>query len=238
MDGNKSVTAVFLNSTPDDSIVANWRFDEGSGNKTNDSSRNKNHGIILGCNWSTGINNSALEFNGINNSVLVSHNESQNVSDQGTWIFWLKLYDYERLSFISKRDNWDRNNSWNMGVDMAQGLLENISFEYAYDGTNNTKTHIVWNRNSIPLNIWIHITFVYNSSDTIRNVRMYVNGTEINPIFVDNRNKPLFSGSSDIFIGAVNSGTDGFLNGCIDEVSIYNRALSSEEIFDDYYKYL
>ena len=66
---------------------------------------------------------------------------------------------------------------------------------------------------------------------------MYINGTEVNPVYIDNTNLPLFLGTSDIYIGAVNNGSEAFLDGCVDEIRIYSRALAQDEIIEKYYEF-
>ncbi|MFQ6061937.1 MAG: hypothetical protein ACE5J9_02015 [Methanosarcinales archaeon] len=56
-------------------MVAEWHFDEGSGNIVKDTSGNGNDGTIHGAIWTTGISGKALRFDGNNDYVEVQHND-------------------------------------------------------------------------------------------------------------------------------------------------------------------
>lgn len=239
---NAEVTDEFQTSSFFDwnhSLVGYWSFENYDAQSIFDESSNNNLGSFQGAdfgqdNLKTGKYGKCLEFDGINDVIHIQHSPNQLISSEGTWLFWINLNDYLTRTFISKRDNWGINNAWNIGVNMGSAELDHISFEYAPDGTDNTKTHIVWDRSNIPLSTWTFLSFVYNSSDTTRNARMFVNGLEVDPFFVDNLNSSLYDSDSDIYIGAVNNGEAGFLNGSIDEVRIFNRAFTPEEIQNIY----
>ena len=77
---------------------------------------------------------------------------------------------------------------------------------------------------TIPLNTWTHIAVTYNGSRVV----LYTNGASQS--FADTGN--LASNSDNVFIGS-ESGADRQFSGLIDEVKIYNRALSASEILAD-----
>lgn len=63
------VTALY-NSAP--SPVAHWKFDDGSGTTASDSSGNTNNGTLTnGPTWTTGKYNSAVNFDGVNDTVVM-----------------------------------------------------------------------------------------------------------------------------------------------------------------------
>jgi len=134
---------------------------------------------------------------------------------------------------MSKRTNWNQDNAWSIGVNIGAGVLNDIAFEYAPDGTGSTKTHTTWPRSSITLNQWTHLAVVFNTSDS-QDARLYVNSVEISPTFVGNTDQALHPSSSDIFFGAVNNGAGARMTGKIDDAWIYDRALTHDEILGLY----
>jgi len=58
------VGAAYMQAPNDGGPVAEWHFDESSGNSLNDSSKNGNDVAIYGTTWITGKFGSTLNFNG------------------------------------------------------------------------------------------------------------------------------------------------------------------------------
>ena len=81
---------------------------------------------------------------------------------------------------------------------------------------------------SVPNGVWNHIVGTYNGADT---TRLYVNGTQ-----VDTDTTASFGllnstpNPNALGIGAIQNGAAGWFNGPLDDVRIYNRALSATEV--------
>ena len=71
----------------DNSLIACWNFDEGSGINVYDSTNNSYDGIINGASWTPGISGSALYFDGIDDSVDTA---DFDINDNFTISFWIK----------------------------------------------------------------------------------------------------------------------------------------------------
>lgn len=54
----------FPDTKVEQSLVAFWRFDEGSGTTVYDSSGNENDGTIYGAKWVDGVSGKAVSFDG------------------------------------------------------------------------------------------------------------------------------------------------------------------------------
>ncbi|MCK4348903.1 MAG: right-handed parallel beta-helix repeat-containing protein, partial [Thermoplasmatales archaeon] len=70
-------------------LVACWHFDEGSGSIAYDSSDNDNDGIIHGATWTTGVSGKALSFDGVNDYVEVSDDDSLDITDAISIEAWI-----------------------------------------------------------------------------------------------------------------------------------------------------
>jgi len=82
-------------------LVGYWKFDEGAGTTTNDSSSYDNHGTL--CNGATCpqqgpiwqasdcISNNCLSFDGVNDYVKILHSSSLNLTEQMTISFWVNV---------------------------------------------------------------------------------------------------------------------------------------------------
>jgi len=96
-------------------------------------------------------------------------------------------------------------------------------FELSADGTA-LNTYTVVGDTALSLNTWHHIVAVYDGSD----IKVYLNGSlDCLPI-------PYTSGTNivapEFTIGAINEGTSGYFDGRIDDVSVWNTALSDSRI--------
>lgn len=81
---------------------------------------------------------------------------------------------------------------------------------------------------TLATNTWYHLAATYDGS----NIRTYVNGVLSgtgSPI-----SGPIISSTSNLCFGASSSGTSNFFNGNIDEVTIYNKVLSPQEVLNAY----
>jgi len=201
-----------------------------------DAGRRSNDGIVLGnaVPNASGRYGGAFTFNGIDGRIRVPHNASQNISAQGTWMFWVNLADNNTCqSFLSKRASAFLNNSWDLGLFFAGN--PDIRFEYSIDGGLHNFTNFTI---PLPRSTWTHMAFVFNANDTAQNARMYRNGVEVAPDYAENPNLPIDDNISDIYVAAVNNGANCMLNGSMDEIRIWGTALPAAEIQQHYFSNL
>jgi Concanavalin A-like lectin/glucanases superfamily/Bacterial Ig domain len=117
---------------------------------------------------------------------------------------------------------------------------------YAHDGGTNTPPAGYVRTSSggpdrvargiarLPLNTWSHVAVTYTTQATApagSTLRVYVNGTLVRTVTGANQN--ILAGSQPLRIGNSNASVSEGFNGLIDEVRIYNRALSAAEIAGD-----
>ncbi len=210
-------------------FVSYWRFDEGNGTKASDSA-GTNHGTIHGPNWVTGKSGYALSFDGLNDYVEVPHNSSLVPMDQITIEGWIKPLESLRphpagTYWLYKGHTWGQR-QYAMGVD---------SDAIAVSLWNSTKERI-GNLYFVPVKLgeWYHIAMTSDEAD----LKLYVNGEFRNSVpFPYN----ISSGTENLYVGTYWPGDGGscngnpcYFNGLVDEVAIYNRALTPEEICQHY----
>jgi hypothetical protein len=116
---------------------------------------------------------------------------------------------------------------------------------YAHDGGTNTPPAGYVRTSSggpdrgaqgavrLPLNTWSHIAVTYATAPAPvgSTLRVYINGALVRTITGGNQN--IMAGNQPLRIGNSNASISEGFNGVIDEVRIYNRALSAEEIAAD-----
>ena len=203
-----------LDGVPEEGILAEFKFDEGSGNEAKDG-KGGYVGMVNGATWSTGtkVEGTALYFDGVDDYVNV---ESINPTDEITVAAWVRS---------------DRN--------YYKGLWQMVSKYSAYilgTGTANSNTtcFIVntgsWVYNACytvpdPMN-WHYFVGTYNSSSGV--VRLYVDGV-LRGTSSTTPGSKITADTGPLHIGHRECCTEYF-SGYIDEVTIWNRSLTDEEI--------
>jgi fibronectin type 3 domain-containing protein len=196
-------------------LVAAYSFDEGTGTTASDSSGNVNTGVIANATWTTsGKYGNALSFNGSTGRVTVTDAPSLRLTTGMTLEAW--VYPASNTSawrdVIYKGDD----NYYLEGTSDQSGRAA---------GGGTFRSTPVFAPSALALNTWSHLALTYDRTT----VRLYVNGTEVaNGAATANiatSSNPLQIGSDNLY--------GQFFNGRIDEVRVYNRALSPTEIQTD-----
>ena len=207
-------------------LVAYYPF---NGN-ANDESGNENQETVYGATLTTdrfGNLESAYEFDGIDDFIQVTNSNSLDITGNELSInMW--LYN----------DNPDTSNLWKGiskgGYDIGNG------YELIYtNDPSNSGGKLALNIGGGGYNVssfntysnqWIMLTGTFNNGV----VKIYINGIEQ---FIGLQGTiNLVSSTSDLFIGQRNPANnyDGFVKGKIDDLKIYNKALTQEEIKNEY----
>jgi len=199
-------------------LVAAYSFDAGNGSAVVDNSGSGNTGTISGATWSSsGRYGRALSFDGVNDMVTVAGSSSLDLTSRLTLEAWV------RPSQLGP--DWRT-----VAVKERPGFL-NYAL-YAHEGGPGPAGHVyVGSRDryspgsSIAANTWTHLATTYDGSA----LRVYVNGTLSTTLAVSGA---VGSSSNPLRIGG-NSVWGEWFGGLIDEVRVYNRALSAAEIQSD-----
>jgi hypothetical protein len=202
MDGNPiSVT---------NGLAGYWAMNEGSGTTIKDSY------------WRvSGIKNNALNFDGVNDYVSVLPTSDFSNLNKITLMAWVNFAQDPSGSLQEIAQKWE---GWTFGYYNDGWWHELYSTDNDYIGAFND----AW----IPVpGTWYHITSTYDGSS----MKTYVDGNLLaeHPEAADSKtiwNNPT---TSNLGIGAGGWTTPGFnryFHGIIDEVKIYDRALTQSEI--------
>lgn len=218
---------------PQSGLVGYWNFDEGSGTMAGDSSGNGNTGTLYnGPVWVDGKYGKALSFDGSSTYVSVEASSSLDVTSQVTVEAWAYARAYV--------DNVGDNPHIVSRTYLSGGAIHILNI---YGGTHKVGFGVnpfpdqQPSTADLPLNVWTHIAMTYDGAY----VRFYVNG-ELDSSYA--QSGPIQTTSNWLAFGCMPTaryggpGTWAFFNGMIDEVRIYNRALSQQEIQTDLNGYL
>jgi hypothetical protein len=219
-------TACLPANVPTTGLVGYWPF---CGN-ANDESGNANNGTVNGAALTTdrfGNDNSAYSFDGVNDYIVVNNNSSLCPSVYSISA-WVKPVGY----YLNGQD--DANYILGKGTDFNQG---HYSLHYksisrksrASIGIGSSGLYVDSNSN-VNQNNWIHLLSTWDGNT----LKIYVNGILENSIVSNGITQGV--NSEDLFFGTManNSTWPYRLNGIIDDIGIWNRALTQEEITNLY----
>jgi hypothetical protein len=202
-------------------LVGYWNLDQGSGTIAYDSSGSSNHGTIYGASWTSGRINGALNFDGVDDYVDCGNSETLDPTQGATIEAWVK---FNQIPFVAQHIMEIASRSGG-GTDLdLQTETDNRFKFFIGPGAPN----VAVSNTVVETGEWYHIAGTYQAND---NIKIYINGVleETTSIGITRD-----SNSNNFCIGQSGAWSGRFFNGLIDEVKIYSRALSAEEIKAEY----
>jgi concanavalin A-like lectin/glucanase superfamily protein/uncharacterized protein DUF2341 len=211
-----------------------YKFDEGEGATTYDSMGNNNGSLGTGNSapsWSTtGKRNGALDFDGTNDWVNIPYHSSNNIVNNidytiSTWIYPEYTTQSEADIAIQNADGsaTGRSHIW---IDLQDSYCTGVDNQIlSYLGNESTCTGV-----SADINTWYHVVEVVTENGSSDSVILYVNGVPK----VTNTVNSETNTNSDWRIGRHRSIESANWEGQIDDVKIWNYALTKEQIKLEY----
>ncbi len=211
--------ATFANAAEesDDSLILYFSFDELDGDMTIDHSQYENDGSINGApELVDGKFGKALKFNGTDDWIEVPHDPILTVETSVTVMAWINAERHmgpnnQRWQGIVAKGNSPRSYSF-----YTESPSECLHLSAGGGSTCQTK---------IPLNEWVHVVGQVDDGTH----RYWLNGENIG----ESGGKSALPGAADtsvVYVGTTAEGANRRFLGLIDEVRIWNRALSEEEV--------
>jgi hypothetical protein len=199
----------------DKSQVLYLPFDRDDGSYARDRSGYNNHGVIYGATRVDGIIGKALSFDGVDDYMMVPDSDSLDIT-KGSVEVWVKplVLTASWYNIISK---WSTAGGGYDAYGMYAGIENGYRVRWQfYDGS----WHYVDSTTALTVGKWFHIVGTYDGFT----LKIYINGQF--------ENSRAYTGSFPItaYPLGIGRGQIYYFNGLIDEVRIYNRALSQAEI--------
>jgi len=215
---------------PIPNLISHWKFDEGNGTTAYDSVGDNDGNLIGDPNWVTGkVGTHALDFDGVDDYVdLDDHIGDYQDLSTGTLSVWIKKESTGNSGmFFSSSDGGDFYSS----MYFAKMADEKIKIRISKNNTSK----LYWRSDSIVPFGWHH--FAYTTSTNPSGNWMYLDGELVTGDYTvgSPSTSAFFSHIPDqdtMRIGNLhNSNKDSWhWDGLIDDVRIYDRALSAEEV--------
>lgn len=212
---------------PQDDLVGWWPF---SGN-ADDISGNSHHGTVNGCVLVPdrfGVNDRAYAFNGSSSYVEVADAPALRLNDDSYTIAWWALvdtYTSPATAFVVKRGAGSQN-GWMV---VANGLYDNkIEMKTSSGADPEIRCDT-----SVATGAWFHFAIVNDA--TVDSILFFANGIEVfrqasgGLYYKPSSMSPMRFGSDT----SIPAGTY-FLSGAMDDIGIWSRRLTAQEVLDLY----
>ncbi|MHC4888173.1 MAG: LamG domain-containing protein [Planctomycetota bacterium] len=216
-------------SEPIQGLISQWKFDEGEGSIAYDSVGG-NDGTIYGAQWTTGQVNGALQFDGHDDYVEVG-DKLNDVDLPFSIIAWVKINQNGEYCVFASDDAQSGNyhgfwlripkkfNEYSLNVNYGDGSSAVSS------GRRSKNSHV-----PIQSNTWTFIGAVVRGAT---NMDLYINGQDVGGAYSGSGGAMVHNANRAV-IGVFSRYGPDYFNGRIDEVAVYNRALTAEEVWQLY----
>jgi hypothetical protein len=225
--GVDSLSVVVCNPIPPppaDHLALAYAFDEAGGSTLEDQSGNDNTGVLHGAAFGAGIHGNALLLNGTSAYAESPNSSSLDIGGTGLSIaFWTWINSTTSgVDYVIVGKPWYGSAMlypfYQYGVEYSNGYARTLDF---YFGDPSAVVHGPYRMNATT-GVWTHVAFTYDGSW----VRGYLDGVEILAVPETSTIQPRHN--------SLRLGVDGayqqFMNGLIDDLRIYSRALTPTEI--------
>jgi prepilin-type N-terminal cleavage/methylation domain-containing protein len=211
-------------------LVSEWRLDDASGTTAQDhwganpgTWSGAGGGAYTSPSWRTAsecVSGGCLAFDGTDDYVNCGNGGNLNIVGPFTISVWVKPVlltgDNRRVAGKGTADSYeiglDNNGYPRIDIDFVTSGLQSII------GTT-----------AVPLNSWHHVAGTYNGNT----IRLYYDGAVTGtPVSIS---ESITISSTDFLIGKRSSLNDDWFNGLIDDVRIYNAAIPTSQIEQNYY---
>jgi hypothetical protein len=240
-DGKKTAGQVWSFTTiptieiADPALLAWYKMDEGGGITAVDWSGHGHHAIsgTPAPGWADGQFGGALQFAGTGDSATCADGSFLDGLDALTVTAWIKSdvtnTDKGFINFMTPNGNDDRDMRYDAAGSTGGGaLVQKMGLTVAVDATTNTVIQLESSNNSQTTE-WQHVTLVWSSGQALK---FYINGNLDAPTANSTAVTGTLTGNTTVVIGQGGKDNTGGVSwdGLLDDVRIYSKALTQEEI--------
>ncbi|MCP4454158.1 MAG: LamG domain-containing protein, partial [Planctomycetes bacterium] len=214
----------FLAGHANADLVGNWTFDDGAGSTAIDKSGNGNNGVLMGGpTWIAGTLGGALSFDGADDTVEVPHHPVFDMGESITVAAWINLDNATNYYFIAAKgpsgtagDNYPGNFEFRTTPSAQLELMHQTGEGAVFTSYISDST--------VTAGQWVHVAATLVEGGA---VEFYIDG------------QPAGSAAQSGEFGILNEepiriatrkDNYSFMGGAIDDLQIYNHALTAEDI--------
>lgn len=202
-------------------LVGHWKLDENTGTTAADASGSGNTGTLLnGPTWASGKVSNSLNFDGVDDYISVGTPSALSLSTTGTLSAWIKTNTSTFYPVIvGNADFVNDSRGYLLALDSSGHARIELCSASAFKNVDSSATYLDGN--------WHHITGTWDGTT----IRLYVDGSEVAS---SSQDVTPVSGVYPVTMGKDPNQSTSYFVGLIDDVRIYNRALTVGEISQIY----
>ena len=198
-------------------LVAAYSFNEGAGTTVADLSGNGNTGTVSGTTWTTaGKYGGALSFNGTSALVTIPDAASLRLTSAMTLEAWVNP---SAVTSAWRDVIYKANDNYYLEATSSNASRPSVGGTFAGSGAN------IYGTAALTASTWAHLAATYDGAT----LRLYVNGTQVSSVA---RTGALATSTNPLQIGG-DSLYGQFFQGLIDEIRVYNVALTAAQVQAD-----
>ena len=204
-------------TTVQDGLVARYSFDASTG--TDDSGNGNNGAFPNGGGFASGKVSTSVVFDGVNDYISINHASTLQTSSTISIAAWIKTTSSSIQTIVEK----ERNSSPFDGYELAMSNVSagKVSFRVGGNARTTSTTSVNdGNRH--------HVIAIYDGVSA----KLSIDGGAFEG--TQAQTADLTDDDGTLNIGARRNGTERRFTGALDEVRLYNRALSTGEIYELY----
>ncbi|WP_269541088.1 LamG-like jellyroll fold domain-containing protein [Cerasicoccus fimbriatus] len=201
-------------------LISRWKFDEQAGSTAFDST-GFNDAILSGETARTdeAVAGHSISLDGTDDWVEAPHQEEYSSSAMSVSM-WVRpsLADSQPRGLISKRQ----------GLSASQRCFSIFTHTNSYINLDIGNQRFTTNYSLNEIGTWKHLVMTYDGAQTSENLKLYIDGSQVAESTISTTSIP--SLTCPVTIGTLNTNYGSAFAGQIDEVRIYNRALTVAEV--------
>ncbi len=225
----KQCTSLSSLTRSDNGLVGMWHLDEGEGNIIHDVTVNGNNGTLRnmeGNSWVKGVKGKALMFDGIDDYIDIGDDDIYSIDTTGklSVSFWLKTSsDITSKQMIIEKGGQTPFGPSEWAILINEGCIRGLVASSCGDNIRGEMA-------SITPNTWYYVCLLFTGFTENDEVQIYLNGVKGNNIY--SLQTRTYANLPDILAFGRGHSCSAwrYFNGIIDEVSIYNRTLTKDEV--------
>ena len=191
----------------------------------NDALGTYNGTLVNGATYGTGIINQGFSLDGVNDTVNIGNVLDNNGTQAMSWSLWVNFSSSPVFDALLAKY------SGGTGYYITMTNTNRVQFGIGETLTSNAIR--VYSAPVLTTSTWYHVVITYDGSKLASGIKIYVNDSNTT-VYI---NYDTFTGSSSstniLQLGRASLGGNYF-NGILDEISIYNRVLTSIEVTELY----
>jgi len=217
--------------TPPSGLMSWWDGDAVSGTTASDIQDGNDGTLVNGVTTVPGKVGDAFSFDGVNDHINVGQVLGFDANQPWSLTAWVNPVDPAKFQPVVGRQSQTQIPGYLLSI----GGWDNIGeFMVAFLDNSVSPVNSVRRRSvgTIPANTWTHIAATYDGSNTVEGLHVYRNGILDDGVTLGSGGLGTIDYTGvDFLIGTRDGNESTFvMDGEIDEVTVFNRSLSTEEI--------